>query len=172
MPSVGLLDVYADGRHFVIARTGNALTVNDESVNAELVHVSGKTYSLLLDDKSYEVVLAEGEVYIDGQLVPVTVKDSRTRLIERYGTATESQAGATTTVTAPLPGLVLKVGVKAGDVVEPGQSLLVLEAMKMENELRSPCSSRVTRVHVAVGDAVAKQSLLMELVPTSTDTER
>ena len=66
-------------------------------------------------------------------------------------------------VRAPMPGLVLDVMVEAGQEVEAGDGLVVLEAMKMENELRAGAAGVVSSIHVAAGDAVGKNAILIEL---------
>ena len=73
------------------------------------------------------------------------------------------EAGTSSTVTAPLPGTVLRVLVGAGDRVEPRQPLVVLEAMKMETPLLAPYAATVSAVHVTEGDRVAGGSTLVEL---------
>jgi len=66
-------------------------------------------------------------------------------------------------LTAPIPGKVVAVKVEPGDTVEPGQALVVLEAMKMENELAADQAGRVAAVHTAAGDTVEGGELLLEL---------
>ena len=68
-------------------------------------------------------------------------------------------------LTAPMPGTVARVDAQAGDVVEAGQTLVVLEAMKMELSVAAPAPSRVTAVHVAAGQLVARHQTLVELEP-------
>lgn len=68
-------------------------------------------------------------------------------------------------VVAPMPGLVVRVEVSAGAWVEAGEGLLIVEAMKMENELRAPISGRIDAVHVAPGDTVEKAQVLVEIEP-------
>ena len=63
---------------------------------------------------------------------------------------------------APMPGLVVQVAVQEGDDVAAGDTVLIVEAMKMENELRAAATARVTRVRVAPGEAVEKGQLLTE----------
>jgi len=63
---------------------------------------------------------------------------------------------------APMPGLVIRIDIAEGDLVSPGDGLLIVEAMKMENELRAMAPARVHRVHVSAGDAVEKNQLLVE----------
>jgi len=72
-------------------------------------------------------------------------------------------AGESSTVTAPMPGTVVRVLVRPGDRVEPRQALVVLEAMKMETPLVSPYAAVVQAVHVAEGDRVAGGTVLVEL---------
>jgi acetyl-CoA/propionyl-CoA carboxylase, biotin carboxylase, biotin carboxyl carrier protein len=74
-----------------------------------------------------------------------------------------AHAGGASTVTAPMPGTVIRVGVAAGDRVAARSALLVLEAMKMETPLHAPYDATVTAVHVAEGDRVAGGALLVEL---------
>ena len=87
--------------------------------------------------------------------------------IETAAHAPKYEAGAASTVTAPMPGTVLRVDVSAGDAVRARQTLLVLEAMKMETPVSSPFDATVTAVHVAAGDRVAGGALLVELGPAS-----
>ena len=72
-------------------------------------------------------------------------------------------SGEQSTLTAPMPGTVIKVLASAGDRVEPRQTLLVLEAMKMETPVVSPYEAVVRKVHVAEGDQVAGGAVLVEL---------
>jgi 3-methylcrotonyl-CoA carboxylase alpha subunit len=72
-------------------------------------------------------------------------------------------AGEQSSLTAPMPGTVIRVSVAPGDAVEPRQTLVVLEAMKMETPVVSPYAAKVRAVHVAEGDRVAGGALLVEL---------
>ena len=74
--------------------------------------------------------------------------------------APAAPAGAGERVAAPMPGNILSVNVAAGDTVKKGQVLMILEAMKMENEIMAPCDGKVTSVAVTKGAAVESGSLL------------
>ena len=74
--------------------------------------------------------------------------------------APAAPAGAGERVAAPMPGNILSVNVAAGDTVKKGQVLMILEAMKMENEIMAPCDGRVTAVAVTKGAAVESGALL------------
>ena len=71
-------------------------------------------------------------------------------------------AGAAT-VSAPMPGKILSVAVKPGDAVKRGQVLLILEAMKMQNEINAPCNGVIRKIHVAAGQSVMQDELLVEI---------
>ena len=86
--------------------------------------------------------------------------------VEAASDAVAHDAGAGGTISAPMPGTVLRVDVAPGDTVRARQTLLVLEAMKMETPVSSPFAGTVTAVHVAAGDRVAGGALLVELGPT------
>jgi pyruvate carboxylase subunit B len=122
--------------------------------------------SLIVDGKSVPVsVESAGEgtmrVTINGQRTEVQVKDERDLLVDEFGLAEDEAAGGV--VRAPMPGLVLDILVEEGDEVEAEQGLLVLEAMKMENELKAPSGGIVSAIHVADGEAVDKEDLLIEI---------
>ena len=117
--------------------------------------------SLLLDGVSYAVDLAEGRdatlVVVDGEAFEVRVESSTQR---RAGLARASDGNGQRLV-APMPGKVVTVLVEVGQRVDAGAGLVVLEAMKMENEFRATASGVVTEVHVAPGQAVDAGDLLL-----------
>lgn len=124
--------------------------------------------SLIVDGESVPVSIeATGpdtmRVTIDGCRTEVQVKDERDLLVDEFGLG-EDQAGGGD-VRAPMPGLVLDVLVEEGETVEAEQGLLVLEAMKMENELKAPAGGVVRAIHATSGDAVDKEALLIEIEP-------
>jgi biotin carboxyl carrier protein len=100
-------------------------------------------------------------VAIDGMPLPVRVSDARRR-IAGNGTSRRAPSGPSL-VKSPIPGKVVKVMVRAGDQVKGGQGLIVVEAMKMENELRAPRDGRVASVSAAEGTAVESGQTLATL---------
>jgi biotin carboxyl carrier protein len=77
---------------------------------------------------------------------------------------TERSASSTgQKVTAPMPGKVVRIEVAEGDTIKAGTGLIVLEAMKMENEIKSGASGSVTKIHVSVGKAVEKGEILISI---------
>lgn len=107
---------------------------------------------------------------VDGRPIDVEVIDERTRRLRDLTRAAAGPEGPRP-LKAPMPGLVLKVEVAEGEVVEAGQGLAIVEAMKMENELRAEVGARVTRVLVEPGDTVEKDQVLMEMGPLDEGVE-
>jgi biotin carboxyl carrier protein len=129
---------------------------------------TGNTWSILLGTRSYEVTVVEeapGElaVSVDGQIVRVAAPRAGTAQRSRgQGAAAGKQSGqGPQSITAPMPGRIVKVLVKPGDAVQARQGLVVVEAMKMENELRSPKAGTVTDVRVTQGQSVDARAVLV-----------
>ncbi|MFL5610140.1 MAG: acetyl-CoA carboxylase biotin carboxyl carrier protein subunit, partial [Gemmatimonadaceae bacterium] len=101
-------------------------------------------------------------LWVDGYRFEVEALDERTRAIRDQSAATAAPAGPAP-VRAPMPGLIVRVNVKPGDTVQAGQGVVVMEAMKMENELRSTSAGVVRSVEVAPGAAVEKGAILVSL---------
>ena len=152
--------------------TGEQVTLDGTTLEAHLAAVPGTPlYHLLLGGESWTVAaqpLEHGErgtggrwmLGVGGERVEVEVIDERTRQIEAL-TGRRPVVAASGGVVAPMPGLVVRVPVVEGQHVEAGAALVVVEAMKMENELRSPRAGVVRRVHVAIGQTVEKGALLV-----------
>lgn len=121
-------------------------------------------YSLLIDNESFEALVEEREgqwqVLMHGDLYTVDVADERAqRLAASVGSLVPE--GGDLTVSAPIPGLVVAVLVEEGQQVETGDTLVILESMKMENELKAPRAGVVERVAVKAGDSVEQRQTLM-----------
>lgn len=106
----------------------------------------------------FHCVLDGGSVLIDGHRFDVAVTDPRS-LQARAGATVA--AGGAKTLKAPMPGRVVRLLAEVGDIVTEGQGLLVIEAMKMQNELRSPKAGRLSQLNVQVGDSVASGLVLL-----------
>ena len=165
----GTYHALIDDHTYDITFQNGALLIDGEPVTYAFDPVDGAYFTLLVDGQSMPFVLEqtpEGSylVTLAGRQVNVLVKDEKALLLERFG-LNEASGAADREVHAPMPGLVLNVMVTPGQHVQPGDGLLVLEAMKMENELRAHVDGIVKSLHVAPGDAVSKNALLLEFEP-------
>lgn len=162
----GIYRALVGERAFELVFRGGTLEVDGEPVAYRFEAVSGGLFALLVEGRSLSVVVEPAgagrlRVTLEGRQVEVRVQDEQDLLLERFGMAEEAGAGLRE-VHAPMPGLVLDVFVEPGQAVQAGDGLLVLEAMKMENELRAEMDGTVRAVHVKSGDAVGKNELLLE----------
>jgi biotin carboxyl carrier protein len=128
-------------------------------------------YSVIVDGRSFEVVLepvpdAAGEalVSVDGLAATLQIEDERTRVLPAgVRTGGAGPGGAGHTVVAPMPGRVVAVPCLLGDSVERGQTVVVLEAMKMESALTTPHAGRIAEILVSPGETVRQRQALIRL---------
>lgn len=151
--------------------------VGDERIEVDLDSESGHNWTRIRDNEyllrighvSYAIdsirVNAETVSFrMDGTAYDIPYLDEQARLLENLGFrkhATVSKGK----LKAPMPGRIVSIHVEPGEVVSSGQRLIVLEAMKMENELRSLIDGTVTAVHVASGQSVEKNTILIDVQP-------
>jgi biotin carboxyl carrier protein len=160
-----------------IARLGEkSYTVEIEEVGKSLHRVSvdgsdflvdGKktgftNYSLIVDNRSFEVEVDvkedEYRVVVDGRNYHIDLIDERR--VRLGGLQSGIQLQGRQNVSVPMPGKIIAVLVSEGDTVEKGQGLVIVEAMKMENEVRCPINGEVKEVRVKPGDAVEAGAVL------------
>jgi biotin carboxyl carrier protein len=132
-------------------------------VTPDIVRAGQNTWSVVLGTRSYEVAIVEqggGEliVSVNGRVVPVAMPTAR---FGARGRAAAERKDGPQAIVAPMPGRIVKLLVKPGDAVAARQGLVVVEAMKMENELRSPKAGTVTEVRVTQGMSVEARTVLV-----------
>jgi len=141
------------------------ININGKVHEIDLESVSGQpVYSLIVDGKSHEAYVREGDdewqVLLRGRLYPVQVVDEREKRLRAAAGGGVAETGEFH-LKAPMPGLVVAVPVSEGQEVKKGQVLLILESMKMQNELKSPRDGVVSKIKVKAGESVEqKQSIL------------
>ncbi|HEY5088127.1 MAG TPA: biotin/lipoyl-containing protein [Gemmatimonadaceae bacterium] len=162
-----LVDV--NGARQGIVTDKGAATVGGTGDAATLDPASGTPVrALRVGDRVVRVVVhtREGKgryaLDIDGHRYHVEALGERARAIQELAARSAPPAGPAPVI-APMPGLVVRVNVAVGDTVVAGQGVLVMEAMKMENELRASAAAMVKSVRVAQGTAVEKGTVLIEL---------
>lgn len=162
--------VRVNGREMEVALEGDQVTVGGRTVSASLEAVPGSPLrQLVIDGRSFALPVeprgrGEWTVSPQGERFEVEVVDERTRHI-RSLTSSGERRGGPAALKAPMPGLVVRVQVEIGQRVTAGTPVIVLEAMKMENQLKAPSAAVVTAVHVSAGEAVEKGRVLLELGP-------
>ena len=133
-------------------------------VQADFIGLGGDLHSLVLDGHSREMVLTRDgsnvQVMLDGRKFDATVYDEVSKALSAIGGA--ATAGASV-VEAPMPGVVIDVPVSVGDSIIEGQSVLVLEAMKMQNELTAEAPGIVESIEVKTGDTVESGQVVVKL---------
>lgn len=143
----------------------NTVLVNGEPHNVDFRSIDGaRLYSLLMDNSSWEPLVDrngdEYRVLIGGELHVVTVQDERTRKMAKAEKTQLAHAGEAI-IKAPMPGLVRDVVVNVNDDVTAKQGVVILEAMKMQNELRTPKAGTVKEIRVKPGDKVDQGQVLV-----------
>jgi len=147
-----------DEKH--VSVDGKVYAVDFESVSGQPV------YSLIVDGKSHEAYAAQGEenwqVLLRGRLYPVTVEDEREKRLRSAAGGGVAETGEFH-LRAPMPGLIVTIPVEEGQVVKRGQVLLILESMKMQNELKAPRDGIIGRVRVKPGETVEQKQTLLSI---------
>ena len=141
------------------------VSLNGTVMDVDFENISGQpVYSLLLDGKSYEAYVYEGDdelqVLLLGQLYPSKVEDEREKRLRAAAGSTVSEGGEFH-LRAPMPGLVVGIPVEPDQQVQKGQVLVVLESMKMQNELKSPRAGKIARIRVKPGETVDQRQTLL-----------
>ena len=160
--------VTVDGREYEVDLGPEGTFVDGTAVEADVEHVEGTALrSLLLDGTSHRILARREDggtwqLQLGGRRYRAEAVDERTRAIREMTGGAAGPLGPRP-VTAPMPGLVVKIEVTVGDKVVPGQGVAIVEAMKMENELKAESAGVVTAIRVEPGEAVEKDQVLIEL---------
>ena len=122
----------------------------------DIVEVEPGVYSVITGLKSWEVHVAGNEITIDGHRFLVEIDDPRQWKRSRHAADAHGRAS----IAAAMPGKIVRILVGVGDEVVAGQGILVVEAMKMQNELKAPRDGRVTAIEVKENDSVNAGAIL------------
>ena len=148
-------------------------TIDKNNVNGtenvwDLVEFKENTFHVIKDNKGYNAMLvsynAEEKsmvINVNGNDYEISIKDSNDLLLQQLGIATKSSS-VVQFIKAPMPGLIINVSVSEGTEVKKGDTLLILEAMKMENVIKSPRDGKVKKVNVQLKQAVEKNQVMLE----------
>jgi pyruvate carboxylase subunit B len=161
--------VRIDGHDHEVLLDGQGVHLDGEDVAAQVAAIDGTPVRMVtIGDEVHRVLVRPGAtrgeytLWLDGYRFDVEALDERTRAIRELSGASAGPTGPAP-LKAPMPGLIVRIHVQVGDQVQAGQGLVVMEAMKMENELRATAAGRVKSIIVTTGTAVEKGALLIEL---------
>lgn len=159
----------------IVIDNDQEVMVNGERYEIDFQYLNGDgVLSLLLNNRSLEAVVDDKgdswEVLTRGELYTVQVQDERAyRLAQARGSGPAVTGEAH--VASPMPGLIVAVAVAVGDHVHKGDKVVILESMKMENELRAPRDGVILRINVNKGDSVEKDQTLIVIGDPETGAD-
>jgi len=146
-------------------------TLNDLFVKGDFIKINNYQYHIILQEKSYTVDIIKLNIEekklllkINSIKFDIELKDKYDELLHNLG-VDDLAVKKINEIKAPMPGMVLSILINEGDVVKKGDSLLVLEAMKMENIIKSPADWTIKKINAITGIAVEKNQLLIQFLP-------
>lgn len=158
-----------DQQKYEVELKSEQTLINQQDFSYQLSPLSEHIFHILYRHRSYKIEVVKADysrkdflLKINGKQIHVKLQDRFDQLIEALGMEDADEL-ADKEILAPMPGLVLQVHVKEGDEVSKGMPLLTLEAMKMENVLKSPGEGKVSKIHVEAQNSVEKSQLMIVL---------
>jgi biotin carboxyl carrier protein len=158
-----------DGKEKQVEFTKAGIQLDDAVISWDAISTGEHRYHVLMNDRSFvcEIVSVDHnkktfEIKVNGTMHLVNVRDRFDELLHQLG-MDKMSAHKVNDIKAPMPGLVLKIMISEQQMIQEGDSVLILEAMKMENVIKSPGSGKVKSVRVKERDAVEKNQVLIEL---------
>lgn len=150
-----------------VEKTAAGLLINGVKREADIRQIKPGVYHIIENNRSYNVEIVNfngnekvAEIKVNNNIYHVTAKDQFDILLDKLGFS-DLNSAKISEIKAPMPGMVLKVFVNKGDSVRKGDNLFVLEAMKMENIIKSPADVTVEKILIKPGDKVEKAQILM-----------
>jgi len=159
------IDLDGIARDVVIERSGGSLTVvvdGRRHTVSNVIHLGG-SFSFLIGNNSHLAFASANEQGVQLSLNGRTYARAQTGGVDTDSPAASASASRDGKVQAPMPGGIIALHVKEGEHVTAGQPLVVLESMKMHNEITSPSNGVVRRVHIKVGEQVSFGHVLVEV---------
>lgn len=150
------LEEHADGPRFLVEGT---------AFEPSVTRVGKGHYRVSVDGSDFEFRVEDGNILEDRTALDLEVRRAKPELVRARGAGRRAEGK----VKPPMPGKIVEVHVKEGERVEEGRVLLVLEAMKMQNDLKSPLAGTVSRVHVAPGSNVEATTVMVEIEPEAVE---
>jgi biotin carboxyl carrier protein len=155
---------------YAIDGKADDLLVNDTKIQADIKQLSPDTWHIIEQLKSYNVTLINfdkeaktAQIRVNNNIYNISAKDRFDLLLDQMG-LTDLTSAKVSELKAPMPGLVLKLFIEEGAAVQKGDSLFILEAMKMENIIKSPVDGVVKTIKVKPGNKLEKGQVLLQFI--------
>ncbi|TAE39854.1 MAG: acetyl-CoA carboxylase biotin carboxyl carrier protein subunit [Runella slithyformis] len=153
---------------FEVETASAGILIDNQAFEWDLIELGNRQFHVLQDGRSYNAEVLEANyaektftIKLNGVVHEVAAKDRFDLLLEKMGMSNVAK-NKVNHIKAPMPGLIWEIKIKPGDVVQAGDVVLVLVAMKMENALKSPGEGVVKTVKVQQGNTVDKNQILVE----------
>ncbi|SDE57320.1 biotin carboxyl carrier protein [Mucilaginibacter pineti] len=153
---------------FETDRPDGELLINGANIIADVKHINGGLYHIIQNNASYNVEVVgfnnaekTAEIKVNNNTYTITAKDQFDLLLDKLGLSSLNSTRISE-IKAPMPGMVLKIFAAEGDEIKKGDNLFVLEAMKMENIIKSPADVTIKKIKIKPGDKVEKGQILIE----------
>jgi biotin carboxyl carrier protein len=153
-----------------IVKTGEDLffDINKSDIeDLDIIKNEDGSYNLIYENKSYHLSVVGSDfnnktytISVNGKEIDINIKDSLDQMLDKMGFFNNKKHGSGE-IKSPMPGMVLHIDVEEGQEIEKGDTLLVLEAMKMENLIKSHASGTIKSIKVKQGEAVSKNQVLL-----------
>lgn len=158
-----------DQQPYDIQIKSGTILVNNQEITLDLIKINQQLYHIISQNQSFNAEVIVSDLLakkfffkINGKPVEVVLHDQLDQMIEQMGMQAGEEAHEKE-ITAPMPGLILNIAVKEGQKVKKGEALLTLEAMKMENMLKSPAEGVISAIYVKDRQSVEKNQLLISI---------
>ncbi len=162
-----MIEIITESQTFDLHYAADQYHIQGQQLDPVITQVGEFEWQILLNGNSYTVFLHQVDrenktvrLTINGKSIEVGIRSRAAKLLQELGIADKFQK-KTDSVKAPMPGLIHSVSTTVGAIVKKGEPLLILEAMKMENIIKSPGDGVISRIHVAEKDSVNKNALLV-----------
>jgi len=165
------LEINADEQPVKVSLDGTIHEIDWRQLAGLVNNIQGGHYSLLIAGYSYDIYVRNitradeksaqktYEIFLNGQRLEVKVEDERTRILSQLTTSSANASAAQ--IEAPMPGLVIGLPYEVGAQISAGQTVVVLEAMKMENDLTAPITGTIKELRVNKGQTVDQGEVLV-----------
>lgn len=159
-----MIKAKVNGKEYTI----DGKNMDGNPVEWDLLEVRDNTFHIIMNNKGYSAVLVSHNpdektmtINVNGNDYEIAVKDKYDILLQQMGISAKSST-TVNNIKAPMPGLIVNILAPEGTEVKKGDGLLILEAMKMENAIKSPRDGKIKKVHVQLRQAVEKNQVLLD----------